>query len=115
MKKIIGKIFVLIFTFFLITSCEDFLDREPNNYSSAGFYKSEPAVKDGVSGIYNAITFTLAYNLPFNIMLDHWTGMAMERAENNTIGAGGALNPDNGSVLSWWSNLYAIIDAQTLF
>lgn len=109
MKKIIGKIFFLIFTLFLIVSCEDFLDREPNNYSSAGFYKSEAAVKDGVSGIYNSITFTLAYNLPFNIMLDHWTGMAMERAENNTIGAGGALNPDNGSVLNWWSNLYAII------
>ena len=109
MKKIIGTIIILICTFVLITSCEDFLDREPNNYSSSGFYKSEPAVKDGVSGIYNAITFTLAYNLPFNIMLDHWTGMAMERAENNTIGAGGALNPDNTSVLSWWTNLYSII------
>ncbi|MBZ4676718.1 MAG: RagB/SusD family nutrient uptake outer membrane protein [Anaerophaga sp.] len=109
MKKIIGIIIIPICTFVLITSCEDFLDREPNDYSSAGFYKSEAAVKDGVSGIYNAVSFDLGYLVPFNVILDHWTGMTTERAENRTIGAGGALNPDNGSVLSWWSGLYRII------
>lgn len=109
MKNIIHKL-ALIFTFsLLIISCEDFLDKEPNNYSSSGFYQSEAAIKDGVSGIYNSLNINLAYNLPFSIMLDHWTGLAMERAENSTIGAGGNLNPDNGSVLSWWSSQYGIV------
>ncbi len=53
MKKIIYNIALLITFSLLITSCEDFLDKEPNDYSSTGFYKSEAAVKDGVSGIYN--------------------------------------------------------------
>ena len=109
MKKIIYNIALLITFSLLITSCEDFLDKEPNDYSSTGFYKSEAAVKDGVSGIYNSLHIDLAYNLPFSVMLDHWTGLAMERAENSTIGAGGALNPDNGSVLTWWNRLYIII------
>ncbi|MDD4158048.1 MAG: RagB/SusD family nutrient uptake outer membrane protein [Proteiniphilum sp.] len=109
MKNIIYKVALLITFSLLIISCEDFLDKEPNNYSSSGFYQSEAAIKDGVSGIYNSLYINLAYNLPFSIMLDHWTGLAMERAENSTIGAGGALNPDNGSVLSWWSSQYGII------
>lgn len=109
MKKIIYNFALLITFSLLITSCEDFLDKEPNDYSSTGFYKSEAAVKDGVSGIYNSLHIDLAYNLPFSVMLDHWTGLAMERAENSTIGAGGALNPDNGSVLTWWNRLYIII------
>src|SRR5690606_38033989 len=84
-------------------SCKDFLDREPTSYSSSGFYQSEAAVEDGVSGVYASLNINLAFNLPFNIMLDHWTGFAFERAENTTIGAGGALNPDNASVSQWWT------------
>jgi len=109
MKKIIHNIALLITFSLLIISCEDFLDKEPNDYSSSGFYKSEAAVKDGVSGVYNAININLSYNLPFNVMMDHWTGLAMERAENSTIGAGGALNADNASVLDWWRRLYIIV------
>ncbi|MDM1049832.1 MULTISPECIES: RagB/SusD family nutrient uptake outer membrane protein [Sphingobacterium] len=84
-------------------SCKDFLDREPTSYSSSGFYQSEAAVEDGVSGVYASLNINLAFNLPFNIMLDHWTGFAFERAENTTIGAGGSLNPDNASVSQWWT------------
>lgn len=90
-------------------SCEKFQDREPNDFSSVGFYQSEAAVKAGVSGIYNALYINLASRLPFNVMLDHWTSLAMERAENTTIGAGGGLNPDNALVKQWWTALYVII------
>src|SRR5690606_25307423 len=93
----------------LFTSCDKFLDREPTSYSSSGFYQSEAAVEDGVSGVYAALNINLAFNLPFNIMLDHWTGLAFERAENTTIGAGGSLNPDNGSVSQWWTANFNII------
>ncbi len=109
MKKIIQNIALLITFSLLMISCEDFLDKEPNNYSSSGFYKSEAAVKDGVSGVYNGVYIDLGYNAPYIAVLDHWTGIAVERAENSSIGAGGALNPDNGSVLTWWTKLYTII------
>ncbi|MDF1573445.1 MAG: RagB/SusD family nutrient uptake outer membrane protein, partial [Bacteroidales bacterium] len=109
MKNLIIKISAIFTLSFLFLSCEDFMDREPSDYSSVGFYKSEAAVKTGVTGVYNALYINLAYNLPFSIMLDHWTAFAMERAENNTIGAGGSLNPDNSSVRSWWQTLYFII------
>ena len=94
---------------FASTSCEKFLEREPTSYSSSGFYQSEAAVEDGVSGVYSALNINLGYNVPFHIILDHWTGLAFERAENTTIGAGGGLNPDNASVLQWWDGLYTIV------
>ncbi len=107
-----SKLSIYILGFILsgfFTSCDKFLDREPTSYSSSGFYQSEAAVEDGVSGVYAALNINLAFNLPFNIMLDHWTGLAFERAENTTIGAGGSLNPDNGSVSQWWTANFNII------
>lgn len=91
------------------TSCEKFLDKTPTEYSSVGFYQSDAAVKNGVSGIYSALYINTGYLCPFNVYMEHFTGLAMERAENNTIGAGGALNPDNAVVQSWWTSLYVII------
>lgn len=108
MKKITHSILVLFLSAGMF-SCTEFLDREPTNYSSEGFYKSEAAVEDGVSGVYSALYIDLSYNLPFNILLDHWTPLALERAENTTIGAGGTLNPDNASVQTWWNALYKVV------
>lgn len=109
MKKILLNISLLVAMGISITSCSDFLDKIPTDYSSVGFYRSEAAVKTGVSGIYNALYINLAYAIPFNISMDHYTGMAMERAENSTIGAGGSLNADNSAVLNWWAGLYTIV------
>lgn len=95
-----------IFLFVFCSSCKDFLDREPTSYSSSGFYKSEGAIQDGVSGIYNTLNFTLAPGLPFVNLYDHWTGLAFERAENTTIGAGGALNADNAVVATVWTSFF---------
>lgn len=111
MKKNLLNI-VLIGTLGLIAvSCSDFLDREPSDYSSAGFYKSEAAVREGVSGVYNHITMDDAFGwaIPYTVYQEHFTGLAMERAENTTIGAGGALNPDNANVRNFWQRLYTII------
>lgn len=96
--------FLLIFS-----ACSDLLDKQPNNFSSSGFYKSEAAIRTGVTGIYNKLYFYPASRLPFNVMLDHWTPLAIERTENTTIGAGGSLNPDNTPIRDWWSNLYTIV------
>lgn len=109
MKKLIINIFSFLFCASLFVACSDFLDREPSDYSSSGFYKSEAALLNGASGVYNCIYMNLAYNVPFVITMDHYSGLAMERAENTTIGAGGALNPDNSSVRSFWNMLYILI------
>lgn len=109
MKKLLFNISILMFLGVISISCSDFLDREPTTYASVGFYKSEAAIKDGTAGVYNSLYINLAYNLPFNVFLDHTTGLGAERTENTTIGAGGALNPDNTTVLDFWNAMYKTI------
>ncbi len=109
MSRNISKFALALAFSFVLTSCEDFLDKTPNNYSSSGFYRSEAAVKNGLTGIYQGLYIDLAGRLPFNVMLDHWTGLSAERVENTTVGAGGALNPDNTVVQNFWAKLYVIV------
>lgn len=110
MKKLLFYYIILgMFLGVSLMSCSDFLNRESSDYSSSGFYKSEAAIKNGTSGVYNYLYMNLGYNVPFNVYLDHYSGLAMERTENTTIGAGGALNPDNASVQSFWSMLYVVV------
>lgn len=109
MKKILLNISLLVAMGISVTSCSDFLDETPTDYSSVGFYQSEAAIKTGVSGIYNALYIYIGYLCPFNVYMEHYTAMAMERAENSTIGAGGSLNPDNASVQTWWTSNYVIV------
>lgn len=109
MKKLLSNISIYLASGLIFTSCSDFLDRNPSDYSSKDFYKTEAAIKAGASGVYNAISIELAYATPFSITLDHQTAIALERNENTTIGAGGALNPDNGTVQAFWSSMYGII------
>lgn len=109
MKKIFYNISILAVLTILFTSCSDFLEREPTDYSTTGFYKSEEAIRDGASGVYNLMYMDdlggFGYNLPFTVYSDHFTPFALERAENTTIGAG-TLNPDLAAVSSLWNRLY---------
>jgi SusD family. len=109
MKKFLSYIILSVLLVGTLESCSDFLERESSDYSSSGFYKSEAAILNGTSGVYNYLYMDLGYNVPFNVYLDHFTGLGMERSENTTIGAGGALNPDNSAVRSFWSMLYVLI------
>lgn len=109
MKKLLIKISILAAMCISSVSCSDFLETTPNDYSSTGFYQSEAAVKTGVSGVYNSIYIDMGYLCPFNVYMEHYTGLAMERAENSTIGAGGTLNPDNAAIQTWWTSLYKIV------
>lgn len=110
MKKLLYNILILILGV-VVTACSDFLDKEPNNYSTTGFYKSEAALKDGVAGVYNGLykTYSEFYNLPFPVAMAHTTAMALPRGENTTISAGGALNPDNLMVREVWFYWYTMI------
>jgi hypothetical protein len=108
MRKTIINIALIIIAGWLTVSCSDFLDRNPNSYTAEGFYKSEEAIKDGVSGVYAATYMEYAI-VPHNVKIDYWTPMFLERGQNNTIGAGGAINPDNSDILKWWQFLYEIV------
>lgn len=111
MKKIIKQTSVLAVLVMTLASCSDFLDREPTDYSTTGFYKSEEAIRDGASGVYNYLYLdgmTGFYNIPFAIYLDHFTPLALPRDQNTTIGAG-TLNPDLAQVSYFWNNLYVLV------
>lgn len=108
MKKIVLNIVLLVGFGLSIISCSDFLDNEPTNYASVGFYKSEAAIETGVAGIYNALYINNSNMAPF-LFLDHYTALCLERNENATIGAGGAFNADNVSIQTWWTRNYYIV------
>lgn len=93
----------------LISSCSDFLDRESPSYTSDGFYTTEAGIRDGVSGIYSLLYINLNWDVPFPVVLDLYTPMGLENAQNTSIGAGGGLLPSNSTVSTWWSSLYALI------
>ena len=107
MKIKIFKISFLIVLSVIFLSCEDLLDKEPNNYDSVGFYQSEAAVKSGVTGIYNLLYIGGLH--PYPTVLDMDTPLCLDRTENTTIGAGGAINPDNSTLKTWWTAQYRII------
>ncbi len=109
MKKNVIKIFIVTVLGAISISCSDFLDREPADYASVGFYKSEEAVKTGTEGVYNSLYINLGYNQPFTITLSTIDALGLERNENTTIGAGNGLNPDNSMVSTFWQSLYVII------
>ena len=108
MKTCILKLSLFLVIGFLITSCEEFLDRNPTDYSSVGFYQSEAAVENGVSGIYETLYLGGSAH-PYPTFHDNYTAMCFDRAENNTIGAGGAINPDNAEFRTWWTYMYRLI------
>ena len=95
----------------MTASCADFLDRADTNgnYVSNGFFRSEQAMYDGLMGVYNSMYMDQVqgfYMVPALVAFDHLTPMLLERTSDNTIGAGGTLNPDNAVVLYIWQRCY---------
>lgn len=89
-------------------SCADFLDQENPSYDAEGFYTTKAGLKEGVTGIYSLLYFDMNWLVPACIVLDHYTAYGLEQDENNSIGAGGTLNPDNGKIQTFWSGEYQI-------
>ncbi len=100
-------IYIIFSIVIFLTSCQDFLNREPTNYASVGFYQSEAAVTNGVSGIYNLLYIGGTH--PYPTVHDQYTGLCLDRDENVTIGAGGAISTDNAIFRTWWNSWYRII------
>lgn len=108
MKNYIKSIIVIagIFAFY---SCSDFLDKTNPAYDSDGFYETEAGLKEGVTGVYPLLYFDMNWAVPACIVLDHYTAYGLEQDQNNSIGAGGTLNPANGKIQTFWSGEYQII------
>lgn len=113
MRSISYKIlFGALVTLLMCTvSCSDFLDKDPTDFSNANkkFYNSEVAIEHGLTGVYNSLHLQVNYWVPFHVTMDHWTAYASMRAENNTIGAGGTLNPDDADIRALWAGLYVMV------
>lgn len=89
-------------------SCSDFLDKEDTNssYTSEGFFSSEAAIREGATGVYANLYMQVVGDIAHTAIFDFYTGLACERNENMTIGAGGGLNADNKDIRTFWSQLY---------
>ncbi len=110
MKRLLCKATIFFILTTVLISCQDLLDKEPIDYSTTGFYKSEVAIKTGLEGVYNSLYIVVYYGRrPAQFALDFFTGLAVERTENTTIGAGGALDPSNSTIQQWWSGNYLTI------
>ena len=99
---------ICVLLVFINISCSDFLDVEDTNpsYTNEGFYTNENAIREGATGVYSNLYMQVVGELAHTTIFDFYTGLALERNENTTIGAGGGLNADNSDILKFWSQLY---------
>jgi hypothetical protein len=105
MKKVI-KIFCLITAIAGFTSCEDYLSKEPlSDYLSSNFYNNEEAIRQGANGVYQGI-YMESSQLPFCTLLDMYTPMGIERADNASIGVNNLDLTTVFSVELHWASYY---------
>lgn len=105
MKKTI-KIFCLLTAIAGFTSCQDYLNKEPlSDYLSSNFYNNEEAIKQGANGVYQGI-YMESSQLPFCTLLDMYTPMGIERADNASIGVNNLDLTTLFSVELHWANYY---------
>ena len=105
MKKVIKMIYLVVF-FVLATSCENYLEKEPlSDYLSSNFYNNEEAIKQGTNGVYQGM-YMESSQLPFCTLLDMYTPMGIERADNASIGVNNLDLTTVFSVELHWANFY---------
>ena len=108
-KTVLYKLSAITAVVAVAASCSDFLDRKNPAYDTEGFYETEAGLKEGVTGVYASLYWEQNWDVPFCIVADHYTAYGLEQNENNSIGAGGGLNPDQSYVQSLWSGEYTTI------
>ena len=108
---------ICVLLVFINISCSDFLDVEDTNpsYTNEGFYTNENAIREGATGVYSNLYMQVVGELAHTTIFDFYTGLALERNENTTIGAGGGLNADNSDILKFWSQLYTNVARANAF
>ncbi len=108
MKKAI-KIICLSVTIALFTSCDNYLDKEPlSDYLSSNFYNNEEAIKQGTNAVYQGMYMETS-QLPFCTLLDMYTPMGIERADNASIGVNNLDLTTVFTVELHWANFYKAV------
>lgn len=92
-----------------MTGCSDILDKHSAAFDSDGFYKNEMGLEQGLNGVYRLVPYEMNYLTPMVLVLDGYTAYGLEYQENNTIGAGGGLTPQNGYVNSYWARNWSMV------
>lgn len=87
-------------------SCDKYLDKEPlSDYLSSNFYNNEEAIKQGANAVYQAMYMETS-QLPFCTLLDMYTPMGIERADNASVGVNNLDLTTLFSVELHWANFY---------
>lgn len=90
----------------MLTSCEDFLTREPLDAPAQGtFLKNEAAVNNALNALYRSMTWDFGL-IPYQTGTDGWTDIAILRA--NDLGEG-VYDTYNSHPASLWKSIYTSI------
>ncbi|MEI7421347.1 MAG: RagB/SusD family nutrient uptake outer membrane protein [Prolixibacteraceae bacterium] len=105
MKKAI-KVIYLFAVIAGLTACKEYLDKEPlSDYLSSNFYNNEEAIRQGTNGVYQGI-YMESSQLPFCTLLDMYTPMGIERADNASIGVNNLDLTTVFTIELHWANFY---------
>lgn len=102
MKKIIYSAILCALSVGM-TSCSDFLDKKSSAFDSDGFYESEAGLTQGLAAVYRQTMYNENWGVPQVFVQDVYSPYALQFTDNNTIGAGPGLTPDQTYVASYWS------------
>ena len=114
MKNIFKYGCLLVTGALLLSSCEKYLDRNPESaITQRDFYSNGQQVQQALTGVYNAIgarTISPGFNNPttYYSKLDLFTEIGLERGLSGTIGSG-AYNATNGSVAELWAGFFQVV------
>lgn len=105
--------FLLLSCFFLVTSCDDILDKLPlDSPSSASFYNNKTEIDMGLFGCYQRLVSRIGLkgDMPWIVTLDCTTDVNWNRDASpiGTFGNGTAAS-NNASAQNAWSDFYAVI------
>lgn len=109
MKKIYNNIVIAAAALALNSCTGSFLDQTSSAYDSDGFYLSDAGISDGVTAVYRALEYEQNWDVPQIMVQDVYSPYGLQAEENNTIGAGGGLTPDQSYVGSYWNGHWAIV------
>ncbi len=101
------KLSIIAFAF-LFTGCEDYLNRYPlNNPSDITFLSNETELKMAVAGCYSALWYKVE-EMPFHMVFDAITDIGFDRNGSQLQAIGrGAQDSRNGTIVDFWTNMYA--------
>lgn len=106
MRNIKKYIVGLLLASCLLTSCEDFLTREPLDAPAQGtFLKNEAAVNNALNALYRSMTWDFRL-IPYQSGTDGWTDIAILRA--NDLGEG-VFDTYNSHPATLWKAIYTSI------